>query len=81
MSNILDFLNNYTLNGFTGPFTRDRVLFLIILLAWSLVIKGIALWKSARRAEKVWFAALLLLNTFGILELLYIFAFSRSKKV
>jgi hypothetical protein len=52
---------------------------LIPLIVWTLVWKGIALWKSARRSEMVWFVALLVLNTLGILEIIYIFIVARKK--
>ncbi len=48
------------------------------LLIWSLIWKGLALWKAARRGEWVWFVVLLLVNTLGILEILYIFVFSQK---
>ena len=51
-----------------------------LLAIWSLVWKGMALWKSARRGDKVWFVVLLLVNTAGILEILYIYVFSKSSK-
>lgn len=57
---------------------------LIILLAialWSIPWKGFALWKSARRGESIWFIILLLINTAGILEILYLFFFSNKRKV
>jgi len=56
---------------------------LVILLAvlWSIPWKGIALWKSARRKEKWWFIALLVINTLGLLEILYIFVFSKKKEI
>lgn len=47
-----------------------------IILIWSLVWKGFALWKSSRKEQVWWFIALLLINTMGILEILYIFVFS-----
>ncbi len=50
------------------------------LILWSLVWKGLALWKSARAGGKGWFIALLLVNTLGILEILYIYVFSKSSK-
>ncbi|MGC9611125.1 MAG: DUF5652 family protein [Minisyncoccia bacterium] len=53
---------------------------LILLLVWSLPWKGVALWKSARSSQKNWFIALLILNTAGILEILYIFVFSKNKR-
>jgi hypothetical protein len=46
---------------------------IIILAAWSIVWKGLALWKSARRGDKYWFVALLIINLVGFLEILYIF--------
>lgn len=51
-----------------------------ILIVWSLVWKGIALWKSARYKDKVWFIVLLLVNTLGILEIFYIFIFSKREQ-
>ena len=49
-----------------------------ILAVWTIPWKGVALWKSAHRKEKWWFIALLVINTIGILEILYIFIFSRK---
>ncbi len=45
----------------------------VIMAIWSLAWKGTALWKAARRSEPKWFIALLILNTVGILEIIYIF--------
>lgn len=44
---------------------------------WSLPWKGVALWKAAQKKDVYWFVALLLINTVGILEILYIFVFSK----
>ena len=56
--------------------------FLFILLAalWMIPWKGIALWKAAKNSHKIWFVAILLLNTLAILEIIYIFGFSKRKK-
>ena len=51
----------------------------IILAIWSLTWKGIALWKAAKNDSKPWFIALLVINTVGILEIIYIFYFSKKK--
>lgn len=53
----------------------------IVLLAVSWIIpwKGLALWKAARLRDKWWFIALLMINTLAILEILYIFIFSKKK--
>lgn len=52
-----------------------------LLFVWSIFWKGLALWKSARNDERYWFIALLLINTVGILELLYLFIFAKNKLV
>lgn len=59
--------------------TTGGVLFSLVLL-WSLAWKGIALWKAAKAGSKPWFIVLLVVNTAGILEMLYIFVFSKMAK-
>ncbi len=49
------------------------------LIAWTLVWKGLALWHSAQREEKWWFIALLVVNTAGILEIVYLFFIAKKK--
>jgi hypothetical protein len=46
---------------------------------WSIIWKGIALWKSARFTQKNWFIVLLVLNTAGILEIVYLFRFAKER--
>lgn len=56
-------------------------LWIIALIAlWSLPWKGIALWKAAKNNQEVWFVILLLVNTLALLEILYIFTFSKHKE-
>lgn len=54
---------------------------LILMILWSLIWKGLALWKSARLKDKWWFVAILLINTLGLLEIFYIFIFSKRKRL
>lgn len=51
--------------------------FFFLFALWSLVWKGLALWHAARRGEKGWFVALLVINTVGILEIVYLFAIAK----
>jgi len=53
---------------------------ILILVLWELFWKGIALWKAARESQRYWFIAMLILNTVGILPILYIFVFKEGKK-
>lgn len=47
-------------------------LFIVVIL-WTVVWKGLALWKAARLSHKWWFIILLVVNTVGILEIIYIY--------
>jgi len=52
---------------------------LIVIFIWSIIWKLLALWKSARKGQIVWFILLAVINTIGILEILYIYVFSKLK--
>ena len=52
---------------------------MLLVVAWSLFWKGTALWKAARSGSKEWFVAILVVNTLGILEILYLYVFSGKK--
>jgi len=47
-------------------------------LIWTTFWKGMALWKSARNRQNYWFIALLLINTVGILEIIYLCCFQKN---
>lgn len=51
----------------------------IVLMLWSMVWKGLALWKASRNGDKAWYIALFLINTAGILEILYIYIWGKKK--
>jgi hypothetical protein len=52
----------------------------VLILVWASVWKFIALWKAARKGSLGWFIVFALVNTVGILEILYIFIISEMKK-
>lgn len=64
---------------FYPPFAPGFMLaflpFLIAIAIWSLVLKGFALWHAARGSQKWWFLAMLVINTLGILEIIYLIWF------
>lgn len=62
--------------AFAALITLPVLLFLVL---WEIVFKGIALWRSARLGNKVWFVAILLLNTLGILPIIYILTHKKSE--
>ena len=59
---------------------KNLLFTLVVAAVWTIPWKGIALWKAARRGEKAWFVIMLLVNTLAILEILYIFIFSKREK-
>jgi methionyl-tRNA synthetase len=46
-----------------------------------LIWKGLALWHSARGNQPVWFCFLLIINTLGLLEIVYLLFFRRRRRV
>lgn len=56
----------------------ETTLFFIAIF-WSFLIKGISLWRAARQQQRNWFIAMLVISSFGILELIYLFFFSTKK--
>lgn len=53
---------------------------IILIALWTIPWKGVALWKAARNKQLVWFIVMLILNTLAILEITYIFFFSKKEK-
>lgn len=53
---------------------------LFLLTLWSLAWKGLALWRAVKQNQRNWFIALLVLNTVGILEITYLYFFSKKKE-
>jgi len=51
-----------------------------LALIWTIPWKGVALWRAAKLGHKWWFIALLIVNTLAVLEILYIFIFSKVKE-
>ena len=60
-------------------FIQNNAWILVLLALWTIPWKGWALWKAAKNDDKAWFIVLLIVNTLGILEIFYIFIFSKRK--
>ncbi|HZK44388.1 MAG TPA: DUF5652 family protein [Syntrophomonadaceae bacterium] len=50
------------------------------LVIWALIWKGLALWRAARLKQVAWFIALLIINSVGILEIIYLLATNKKYK-
>ena len=52
----------------------------IVLGIWEAVWKAIALWRAGNDRNLLWFVLMFVLNTVGILEIIYIFGISRPRR-
>ncbi len=50
-----------------------------VLLVWSIAWKGLALWNASKNNQRNWFIAILVINTIGILEIVYLFRFAKKR--
>lgn len=64
-------------NVMTAIYQNPWMLSLIVI--WSLAWKAIATWHAARNNQLAWFIALFVVNTAGILEIIYLVFFSKRK--
>ena len=62
-----------------GTISPVWLFLILVLIIWSLIWKLMALWKSARNNQPAWFIVLGIVNTIGILDILYIYVFSKKK--
>jgi len=42
------------------------------LIIWAVVWKGLALWRAARLKQVGWYIALIIINSFGLFEIIYL---------
>ncbi len=63
-----------------AQFLSDNQALLFLVALWTIPWKGVALWKAARRDDQRWFITLLIVNTLAILDILYIFIWSKRRK-
>jgi hypothetical protein len=68
---------NFGLSAFQGlnPF------YLFLILVWSLIWKGYALWRASKNDQKYWFIVILIFNTIGFLEIIYLLFFQKKQKL
>ena len=57
-----------------------QALGLMIAAVWTLIWEGLALWHSAKNNQRNWFIACLLLNTLGLVPIIYLIWFRPEKK-
>ncbi|MFA7253621.1 MAG: DUF5652 family protein [Patescibacteria group bacterium] len=53
---------------------------LVLIAVWTLIWKGLALWRASKRNDSTWFVVLLVINTIGILDMIYYFLIAKTDK-
>jgi hypothetical protein len=59
--------------------TMWGTLAILLLVLWTLPWKAIALWRAARNRHLAWYICIFIFNTLAILEIVYIFGYSKKK--
>ncbi len=54
---------------------------IFILVLWEAFWKGIGLWKSAKKGDLLWFAAIFLINFFGLIPIFYLWRTKQLENV
>ncbi len=63
---------------FPAPYFWTFFPLIILLVIIDVVLKLIASWHAARSGDKVWFVVLLIINTAGLLPLIYLLFFRKK---
>ena len=64
-----------------AQFLGIHPMWILLAVLWTLVWKGLALWRAAGLRQKWWFVAILIVNTLGLLEIIYLFLVARKYQV
>jgi methionyl-tRNA synthetase len=62
-----------------GNVSFEQSILIYIFSIWSLIWKGLALWRASKNGQRNWFICLLVLNTIGILDIIFLFRFSKKR--
>lgn len=68
-----------TADGIGTFFSQAPLPYFLFLFLWSLFWKGIALWRAVKKDQRNWFIVMLVVNSAGILELAYLFYFTKKR--
>lgn len=61
-----------TIEQFITENTVMIIVVLMLLMVWDVIWKGIALYLAGKKEQKVWFVFLLIINSVGILPIIYL---------
>ena len=67
------------LSALTGINVKPVIAGFVAVMLWELIWKGVAMWRSARNGQSIWFVCLFLINTLGLLPILYLVFCKKNK--
>ena len=65
-------------NSEVVSFLLQNIWIFIVFMVWSVVWKALALWRAVKNDSKTWFILLLLVNTAGLFDILYLLIFGKK---
>ena len=65
----------------TAEWIKDLMPWIIVISIFELVLKMTAMWKAGRRNQLAWFIVIGLLNTAGILPIIYLLTNKKKQAV
>jgi hypothetical protein len=68
------------LENFENDYLKYTIIIVIILYLWSIPWRALVLWKAAKHNQRFWFIFFLLVNSAGILEIIYLNFISKKDK-
>ncbi|GAA1448861.1 hypothetical protein GCM10009617_36150 [Leifsonia poae] len=69
--------HNHNYNHMPSPGAQAAIAAAVV---WTLAWKGASLWRAAKNDSKPWFGVLLVSNTLGILDAIYLFGVDGARR-
>jgi len=64
----------------TGLETSIPLWGIVVIMVWTAIWKGIGLWRAGGHKQLAWFVVMFVLNTAGILPIVYLVWFQKPSK-
>lgn len=71
-------LEELMLGGGISSLKPELIALLVIIVIWDIVWKLLALWKAGRNNQLAWFIFIAIINSAGILPILYLTFFQKK---
>lgn len=52
--------------------TDNQIMLIAVIAIWDMIWKGFALWRASKNNDQNWFIAMIVINSVGILPIIYL---------